>query len=114
MRSIKTGRRTLVVTLLTASLLGLNAGVAYAHYVDVNHGSDVAWVDSTHDHLDVQDGECDGNYVYAEGYYGSSNYVKVYDLNGCSSGWGHGDGINFYVFRVCEEGVGCSVWKQVT
>jgi hypothetical protein len=36
--------------------------------------------------------------------------VTVWDTNGCSSGYGHGDGIDFYQYRVCEQAVGCSGW----
>lgn len=81
------------------------------------HGSDKAWVDTTHDHLGAQDGECDGNYVYATGLWYDASIsttitVTVWDTNGCSAGWGHGDGIDFYQYRVCEQNVGCSAWRS--
>ena len=63
--------------------------------------SDKAWVDATHDHLDVQDGECDGNDVYGQGYWWNptiSSNTRRYGLglpatslnDGCYS-QGHSD-----------------------
>jgi hypothetical protein len=103
----------MAIGVLSTAFLGLTAGTAYGHQVAVYHGSDVAWVDATHDHLDVDDRECDGNYVYAQGY-DALGFIQVTDTNGCSSGWGHGDGLNFYLFRICEQNVGCSAWRSVT
>ena len=113
MRTSHAGTRTLLALVFTAALLVTNSGTAHAHYMQSTHGSDVAWVDSTHDHLDVQDNECDGNYVYADGW-SSQGFIRVWDSNGCSAGWGHGDGLNFYAFRICEQNITCSPTVQVT
>lgn len=110
----RTGRRFTVVAFAVATLLATMLGTAGADYSAQYHGSDKAWVTDTHDHLNVEDRECDGNGVYAEGYHvgGGSNYVKVWDTNGCSKGWGHGDGIDFYKYRLCENRVGCNGWRS--
>ena len=102
-----------MIVVFTAALLGASAGSVLAHYMQATHGSDIAWVDSTHDHLDAQDNECDGNYVYADGW-SDQGFIRVWDSNGCSAGWGHGDGIDFYAFKVCEQNVGCSSTVWVT
>ena len=119
MRHIRIVRRSAWIGVLTATLLGLGTATVSAHYMEVLHGSDRAWVDSTHDHLNVEDRECDGNAVYGQGYWwdstiGSSRLVTVQDSNGCASGWGHGDGVNFYQFRICEASAGCSAWTSVS
>ena len=119
MNATSLGRRSVLVALFTLALLAVNASIANAHYTEAWHGTDKAWVDSTHDHLDVQDGECDGNNVYATGLWWNPSLsttitVTVWDSNGCSSGWGHGDGLDFYQYRVCEQNVGCSAWKTPT
>lgn len=115
MPGYRTVRRSGLTALWIVALLALSCTGVAAHDTVAWHGSDKAWVDSTHDHLDVQDGECDGNDVYAQGYWwdatiSSARLVTVWDTNGCSSGYGHGDGIDFYQYRVCEQGVGCSGW----
>ena len=118
MRSTKRGLRGVLVLVFTVGLLAVTAGAAFAHVVYAYHGSDQAWVNSTHDTLVALDGECDGNYVYGEGYWyditiHSERYTKVTDLNGCDplgnqTSQKPGD---FTRFRVCETGVGCSAWK---
>ena len=102
--------RAVAVSALATAAFAFTAGTAAAHFTEAFHGSDRAWVDSTHDHLDVSDNECDGNSVYAEGY-DDLGFLRVFDPNGCNSGYGHGDGLNFYQYRVCEQNVGCSAWR---
>ena len=107
-------RRAAIVAVLAAALFGLLAATAAAHYTEVYHGTDKAWVDSSHDHLDVQDNECDGHNVFAEGY-DSSGYHSIVDGNGCNAGYGHLDGINFTQYRICEglsRQYGCSAWRS--
>jgi hypothetical protein len=111
MRPRRIARSTAFIAVLTVALLGWNAGHVYAHYTEVFHGSDKAWVDSTHDHLDVQDNECDGNYVQAAGY-STTGFTIVTDDNGCTTGWGHGDGLDFTIYHICEVNVGCGGWKN--
>jgi hypothetical protein len=101
-----------VIAAFALAQLGLFSGTAHAHDKTVWHGSDRAWVWGSHDHLDVEDNECDGNLVWAEGYYGEyETFIRVYDLNGCTAGWYHVDGFDFYTFRICEENVGCKAWS---
>lgn len=102
-------QRAALVGVLAAVAFGLTAGIAMAHYTQISTGNSRAWVDSTHDHLNVSDGDCDGNRVYAEGY-DQNGFHRIFDPNGCTAGYGHEDGINFYQYRLCVEFVACSLW----
>ena len=108
--------KKLAVTVLLGVLAALMlVAIASAHYTNVYQGSDKGSVDLSHDHLRISDRECDGNYVYAEGWdNGQYGYHKVYDRNGCSSGDYHADGVNFTRYRVCEDlgtSIVCSVMR---
>lgn len=111
--------RRMILAVSTTALLAASATPAAAHLVETWHGSDRAAVYSDHDHLLAHDLECDGHSVYAQGVWwnpviSSTIVVTVWDTNGCSGSWEHGDGIDFQKFRVCEESEGCSPWKYVT
>ena len=101
-----------VGTLLVTTMVG----TATAHdWWAAWHGDDKAWVDGGHSQLFVQDGECDGNNAYAEGYdyrSGRSYLVSIWDPDGCKLGTGYNRFFNIYMFRVCENRVGCSAWQQ--
>jgi len=91
-------------------LVTVGAGPASAHYSTLYHGSDVAWVGTYHDYLRVQDRECDGNTVYAQGY-DRSGYRIVRDPDGCAAGYGTITGSGFYQYRICESNVSCTSWR---
>jgi len=108
----------MLIAVFAAALLAWSPGTSYAHEVWVSHGADEAVVSWNHRGLIAFDGECDGNYVRAVGYYMSGGipyFMEVTDSNGCQSG---GSIITapfeFVSFRVCEVNVGCSAWKSVT
>ncbi len=106
---ITAARRRLATLVLLAAVGALGiATTATGHYTQAVHGNDLAWVDYTHDHLDVEDNECDGNRVYARGNDASGARGPKYDPDGCGGSWGHLDGVNFTSYEVCEEGVSCS------
>ncbi len=91
------------------ALLTVMVGPAAAHDIYGTHRNNIGWIGSGHDHLNVEDVDCNGNAAYAEGY-GQHGFTRVWDSNGCAQGHGHGDGVNFYMFRVCENRVGCGSW----
>ena len=116
MRSTRRSRRAVLIAVFTVALLAFNTTAVFAHYTEAWHGSDKAFIFASHDELNVQDGECDGNYVYAQGYWwnptiSSNILVTVWDTNGCSFGFEWARGTDFHTYRVCEQNVGCSAWR---
>jgi hypothetical protein len=110
MSSVRRGLRVATVGAFVTVLVGWMTTPAAAHTLyayHINTNSDRAWSD--HSHLRVEDRECDGNGVYAEGY-DIGGYLSVSDANGCESGYSHADGTGIYQFRVCERTKGCSDW----
>ncbi len=104
-----------IATLMLTALVG----TAAAHERKAYHGYDYALVTLNHVEIQVHDIECDGNGVYAEAYYyeyGLSKLMTIWDA-GCRDwhpGYGKGQAREgFYMFRVCENRVGCSYWHGV-
>lgn len=84
---------------------------ATGHFTETWHGNDHAWVDSSHDHLNGSDNECDGNRIYTRGYDASGARGPKYDPDGCGGYYGHLDGVNFTSYKLCEEGVSCTAYR---
>lgn len=100
-----------VLCALAAVTAFVLAGPAMGHFTEDWHGNDHAWVDSTHDHLNGSDNECDGNRVYTRGNDSSGARGPKYDPDGCGGAYGHLDGIDFTSYVLCEEGVSCNAWR---
>lgn len=78
---------TLVVIPAIVALMMLQAGPALAHYTQIYHGSDTAWVTADHRTLGVQDNECDGHRVFAQIWTSDMAYYwAFYDANDCAPG----------------------------
>ncbi|MBB4966474.1 hypothetical protein [Saccharothrix violaceirubra] len=84
-------------------------GTASAHTTTIYHGSD--WASNDHSHLNVHDIECDNHGVWAEAY-DNIGFFTVYDNTGCGGTGVHGDGVNIYLYRLCETGEGCTAWRN--
>jgi hypothetical protein len=88
---------------------------ASAHDTCAAYGANVACVRNGHTGIDWCDRETDSNRVYAQyqiEFFGT--ITTGYDPNGSNPGCGHQDNIwpLIALFRVCEEGSGCSAWKE--
>lgn len=101
--------RLSVVVVVAFVACTMVTAVALAHYTEIVQGHDKAWVSSSHDHLNILDNECDGNYTWAEGWDNSQyGFHRVRDGDGCAGGGRHADGYNFYSYRICEDVTGTS------
>ena len=108
----------LVLAVAALAMLSL-APAASAHYTYIYHGSDKSWLGDSintpgvHDHLGVVDHECDGNGVYAEAYaHDSTGFYRLWDANGCQVNESNLRGVDFYRYRLCEQNVSCTAWKD--
>lgn len=102
---------------ITALMAGLALPLAFAtpaqaHVLSAHHGDDRAWTNTAHTRVGVEDGEADGNGVYAQYKIGGSeNIYHVGDRNGNAPGHGAEDaGGIVRKIRVCERNVGCFEW----
>ncbi len=110
MRLLRRGVVVVAFTVLASLMLGVGPTAAHSG-AQVNHWRDVAQVTDVHDALIVIDNECDGNGVFVEAYDGHNHLWRLWDPNGCYSGEGLATGgWKFWMFRVCENRVGCSEW----
>ena len=77
-------KKIIGAVLMAAGLLVLSAAPASAHYTSIYHGSDNAWVYSSHLRLGVDDNECDGHKVYVVWL---DPFSRAHTVNGstCSS-----------------------------
>jgi hypothetical protein len=90
-----------------------SGGTALAHYTQIYHGSDTAWVTADHLTLGVQDNECDGHRVFAQIWTSDfSFYWAFYDANDCAPGASffttYNSDILINRYRLCEESEGCT------
>ena len=113
MRSMsRTARRGASGALVSlAALAAVAVPAAYAHYTYVYHGSDLLSIGSDHRTASACDREADGNLVYGDLILANGNRVKVWDnYDGVCSTRSVGSDIRD--FRLCEDGVGCTAWKD--
>ncbi len=108
-RTVRRGASGTLVSLAAVAAIAVPA--AYAHYTVAYHGSDMVSIGSDHRTVSTCDRESDGNLVYADLILANGNRPKVWDNYDqlCSSRSFSSDVRDF---RVCEEGVGCSAWKD--
>ena len=92
-----------------------------SNYIQVRHGdADYAWAQKdtnqpgfSRTRAVVTDGECDNNSVWAEYVRGGSTKVlKVYGKGCGTTAYGDWGGHKVWKIRVCEEGKGCSPWRN--
>jgi len=105
-------RRSASGTLVSiAALAAVAAPAAYAHYTYVYHGSDLLSIGSDHYTASACDRESDGNLVYGDLILANGNRVRVWDNydSACST---RNVGSQIRDFRLCEEGAGCTAWKN--
>jgi hypothetical protein len=105
-------RRLLVAATLTAlTMLALTAAPAQAHYTYIYHGSDFASVSSDHLRVSACDRENDGHLVYADVLLSNGVRTRVWDGydSVCST---RSFSSTVRQFRLCEEGVSCTAWKN--
>jgi hypothetical protein len=109
-------------------LVGLTAGIALmvasqtpasAHQIHAWYENNTAYTWTDHAGVTVIDGQCDGHRVRAQLRVNTTGGVvadNVYDPNGCRDGAGSKSWYPQRIthIRVCEVGVGCSVWRRVT
>ncbi len=108
----RTVRRCASGTLVSvAALAAVVVPAAYAHYTNVYHGSDFLAIGSDHRTASACDRESDGNLVYADLILSNGNRVRVWDNYDdlCSS---RTFSSPIRDFRLCEETVGCTAWKD--
>jgi hypothetical protein len=86
---------------------------AYAHFTEIRWNGNQAYVNASHDHIWVYDGNCNGRDAYVQWESGTA-VGTMRDGNGCSTGYPDqavgGAGVDRY--RLCEVGGGCSGWKS--
>ena len=118
-RSRKWCSSALCIVALTAGVQLTTARAASAHDTGAVYEKNYAWVREGHTSLRVRDDDCDGNRAYAQAYEyrsGTSVLVTVWDDDGCSGSpnwWGiRASGSGFYMYRVCENRVGCAGWHS--
>ena len=94
-----------------AALAAVVVPAAHAHYTYVYHGSDLLSIGSGHDTASACDRESDGHLVYGDLILSNGNRVRVWDNvdDLCSS---RTFGSPIRDFRLCEETVGCTGWKD--
>jgi hypothetical protein len=107
-------RRLIAALGAAVAALALLAAPASAHDVDLWHEYDHAWVWG-HNEIHVDDGECDGNSVYADYYVstvGGSVLERLWDHQ-CQNlaTWRNHYPQQITRFRLCEVNVGCTGWK---
>jgi hypothetical protein len=105
-------KKIIGAVVMAAGLLILSAGPASAHYTSIYHGSDNAWVYSSHLRVGVDDNECDGHYVYVVWIDPFSKAHWVYNKGGCGSLAVVVDTPELISqYQLCEYSVSCTSWK---
>ena len=110
--AVRTVRRCACGTLVSvAALAAVAAPAALAHYTFVYHGQDLVSIASDHRTASACDRESDGNLVYGDLILANGNRVRVWDSfdSVCST---RNVGSPIRDFRLCEETVGCTAWKN--
>ncbi|MEU7906074.1 hypothetical protein [Actinoplanes sp. NPDC049118] len=115
MKRNKVFRAAAITFAATAVMLGATATAAQAHQLDMNNGSDFAWVTRDHRSVYVCDNEADNHGVWVDYATAAGHSYVARDPDGKGGDCGHQfppDGSRIVRARLCEQNADCTPFRN--